>query len=66
MTTDLICIVLFLLLVLTLGAALGFYIGAAFKGRPTFIAPVVQSFEHLLYRICGVNEQPKMTSLHLY
>ena len=50
-------ILLFFALVLLVTKPLGIYMARVFSGQPTFLDPVLQPVERLIYKLTGVKPQ---------
>lgn len=53
-------IFLFFSLVLLLTKPLGIFLSRVYERKPTFLDPVLQPIERLIYRVCGVDETKEM------
>lgn len=59
-TSDFIFIFLFIILAIILAVPIGKYMSKVFTGQKTFITPLVQPVEQLIYRVVGVDEKEEM------
>lgn len=53
--------IVFFLLILALTKPLGSYMARVFAGERTFLSPVLERIERLIYRLCGIREGEEMT-----
>ena len=53
-------IAFYLLFLLLLVKPLGWYMARVYQGRPFFLDRILRPFEHLIYKICGIQTQEEM------
>ncbi|WP_454781870.1 potassium-transporting ATPase subunit KdpA [Legionella sp. WA2022007384] len=53
-------IAFYLLFLLLLVKPLGWYMARVYQGRPCFLDRILRPFEHLIYKICGIQTQEEM------
>jgi potassium-transporting ATPase potassium-binding subunit len=53
--------IVFFAIVLALTKPIGLYLAAVYEGRKTWLTPVLQPLERLLYKLCGVREDAEMS-----
>ena len=58
---DIIAAIIFFAIVIAFSIPLGRYMSRVFNGEHTFMSPVIQPVERLIYRLCGVNQTEEMT-----
>lgn len=65
-TIEILQIVLFFGLGIALTPPLGRFMAKVFKGEKTFLHPILQPVEKLIYRLSGVDPNEEMTWLHYF
>jgi len=58
---DVLLIMLFLLILTIAAIPIGKYMSKVLTGKKTFMTPVIQPLEKLVYRICSIDENQEMT-----
>ncbi len=56
MTLGIVQILVFFVIILLITKPIGLYMQKVFDGERTFLSPILQPFERLWYRLCGVKE----------